>query len=105
MYVCMCVMGSVNVPFVVLVDSAFRLSTSVMKPYPFRVDKTESQKKFNYTLSKCRRVVENAFGHLKVTCLKRKKIFPDSGVLERALTIRFQMSTKLLRHVAYCTIS
>ena len=37
-------MGSVNDPIVILADSAFRLSTSVMKPYPFHVDKTESQK-------------------------------------------------------------
>lgn len=37
----------------------------MMKPYPFNANASEKQKKFNYTLSKCRRVVENAFGHLK----------------------------------------
>lgn len=57
--------GSLNVPVVILADSAFRLSTSVMNPYPFRTDKTDSKKQFNYALSKCRRVVENSFGHLK----------------------------------------
>lgn len=36
-----------------------------MKPYPFRADATEKEKNFNYALSKNRRVVENAFGHLK----------------------------------------
>lgn len=46
-------------------DSAFRLSEHMMKPYPFLVDKTPEQEKFNYELSKCRRVVENAFGHIK----------------------------------------
>lgn len=46
-------------------DSAFRLSECMMKPYPFYANASEKQKKFNYTLSKCRRVVENAFGHLK----------------------------------------
>ncbi|XP_036345400.1 uncharacterized protein LOC118754638 [Rhagoletis pomonella] len=36
-----------------------------MKPYPFSMALTETQKLFNYNLSKCRRVVENAFEHLK----------------------------------------
>lgn len=35
-----------------------------MKPYPGS-DLTEEQKNFNYVLSRSRRVVENAFGHLK----------------------------------------
>lgn len=46
-------------------NSAFRLSNNLMKPYPFNVDGGETQKNFNYVLSKSRRLVENAFGHLK----------------------------------------
>lgn len=46
-------------------DSAFRLSRFLMKPYPFSTAASEEEKLFNYNLSKCRRVVENAFGHLK----------------------------------------
>ena len=57
--------GGIEIPVVILGDSAFRLTEFLMKPYPFHISATESEKKFNYALSKCRRVVENAFGHLK----------------------------------------
>lgn len=55
----------VNVPVVLLGDSAFRFSDLLMKPYPYSTDLTLAEKNFNYYLSKSRRVVENAFGHLK----------------------------------------
>ncbi|XP_036340728.1 uncharacterized protein LOC118750098 [Rhagoletis pomonella] len=44
---------------------AFRFSKILMKPYAFQIMQNESEKSFNYSLSKVRRVVENAFGHLK----------------------------------------
>lgn len=55
----------VDVPVHLIGDSAFRLSDKVMKPFPFNTSQSRAQKAFNYKLSKCRRVVENAFGHLK----------------------------------------
>ena len=55
---------SVNVPVVLLNDSAFKLDEYFMKPYPFYINQLLYKKKFYYTLSKYRRVVENAFGHL-----------------------------------------
>lgn len=55
----------VNVPVFLIGDSAFRLSDLVLKPFPFATTRSDDQKLFNYRLSKCRRVVENAFGHLK----------------------------------------
>ena len=58
-------MFGVDVPVVVLGDSAFRLAENVMKPYAFSTTASTQQKNFNYALSKCRRVVESAFGHLK----------------------------------------
>lgn len=57
--------NGVNVPALLIGDSAFRLSDTLMKPYPFRADATTKEKTYNYALSKARRVVENAFGHLK----------------------------------------
>jgi len=58
-------LNGVSVPVTIIGDSAFRLSTHVLKPYPFYLEQSEVEKNFNYRLSKSRRVVENAFGHLK----------------------------------------
>ncbi|XP_058980672.1 putative nuclease HARBI1 [Musca domestica] len=55
----------VEVPALIIGDSAFKLSDKLMKPYPFQLSQDLEQKCFNYALSKSRRVVENAFGHLK----------------------------------------
>lgn len=57
--------SGVNVPIVLLGDSAFKLDEHLMKPFPFMINQSSQEKEFNYRLSKCRRVVENAFGHLK----------------------------------------
>ena len=51
-------------PFL-LVDSAYPLSTWLMKPFPHNSLLSDSQKTFNYQLSRARIVVENAFGRLK----------------------------------------
>ncbi|XP_017491724.1 PREDICTED: uncharacterized protein LOC108379878 isoform X2 [Rhagoletis zephyria] len=47
---------SVNIPVLILGDSTFRLSPNLMKPFPFSLNNTSAQKKFNYQLSKCRRI-------------------------------------------------
>ncbi|XP_044250708.1 uncharacterized protein [Drosophila takahashii] len=57
--------NGINVPVVILGDSAFKFTKTVMKPYPFCLDASENRRCFNYNLSKVRRVVENAFGQLK----------------------------------------
>lgn len=59
------IISGVEVPLYIIGDSAFKLSPLLMKPYAYRREQTAAEKRFNYILSKSRRVVENAFGHLK----------------------------------------
>ena len=47
--------------YFLVADDAFALKTWLMKPLPLR-NMTDSQRVFNYRLSRARRVVENAFG-------------------------------------------
>ncbi|XP_065423512.1 uncharacterized protein LOC135975653 isoform X1 [Chrysemys picta bellii] len=55
--------GDVEMPIVILGDPAYPLMPWLMKPYTGSLDR--SQELFNYRLSKCRMVVECAFGRLK----------------------------------------
>lgn len=50
-------------PYFFLGDDIFPLKTWLIKPYPGR-NLTEEEKIFNYRLSRCRCVIENAFGIL-----------------------------------------
>uniref|UniRef100_A0A674K306 DDE Tnp4 domain-containing protein n=1 Tax=Terrapene triunguis TaxID=2587831 RepID=A0A674K306_9SAUR len=55
--------GDVEMPIVILGDPAYPLMPWLMKLYTGSLDR--SQELFNYRLSKCRMVVECAFGRLK----------------------------------------
>uniref|UniRef100_A0A8C3T2E5 DDE Tnp4 domain-containing protein n=1 Tax=Chelydra serpentina TaxID=8475 RepID=A0A8C3T2E5_CHESE len=55
--------GDVEMPIVILGDPAYPLMPWLMKPYTGALD--ISKELFNYRLSKCRMVVECAFGRLK----------------------------------------
>ncbi|XP_053904275.1 uncharacterized protein LOC128848329 [Malaclemys terrapin pileata] len=59
--------GDVELPIVILGDPAYPLMPWLMKPYTGSLD--SSQDLFNYRLSKCRMVVECAFGCLKARWL------------------------------------
>ncbi|CAM4403783.1 unnamed protein product [Caretta caretta] len=55
--------GDVEMPVVILGDPAYPLLPWLMKPYTGSLDSSKEQ--FSYRLSKCRMVVECAFGRLK----------------------------------------
>ncbi|KAG6929899.1 hypothetical protein G0U57_004774, partial [Chelydra serpentina] len=55
--------GDVEMPIVILRDPAYPLMPWLMKPYTGALD--SEKELFNYCLSKCRMVVECAFGRLK----------------------------------------
>ena len=58
----------VEIPLVILGDPAYPLLTWIMKPFSDNGRLAESQKTFNYRLSRCRMVVENSFCRLKGRC-------------------------------------
>lgn len=76
---------NVEVPSVVVCDSAFALSQFLMKPYPDR-HITREQRVFNYCISRARRKVDNAFG------------IPASpfGVYQTAMKMSLQQKAKVI---------
>ncbi|XP_037939044.1 protein ANTAGONIST OF LIKE HETEROCHROMATIN PROTEIN 1-like [Teleopsis dalmanni] len=67
----------VNVPIMLIGDSAFQLSSILMKPYPYRINQPEHERNFNKKLSSSRRVVKNAFGRLKARFRRLGKGFEN----------------------------
>jgi hypothetical protein len=53
--------STIPIPYVIVADDAFPLKTNLMKPYSSR-NLTHEKQVFNYRLSRCRRISENAFG-------------------------------------------
>ena len=52
------------VDYVMIGDEAFPLQPNLLRPYPGRDLNTMTKKRYNYRLSRARRVVENTFGIL-----------------------------------------
>ncbi|CAM5075757.1 unnamed protein product [Eretmochelys imbricata] len=81
--------GDVEMPIVILGDPAYPLMPWLMKPYAGSLD--SSQELFNYRLSKCRMVVECAFGCLKVRW--------------RSLLSRYDFSKTNIPNISACCVS
>lgn len=62
--------STIKLPYVIVGDEAFPLKSYLMRPYPAK-QLTDSNRVFNYRLSRARRVVENGFGIL----VQRFRIF------------------------------
>lgn len=76
-------------PYTLVADDAFALSTHTMKPYTTDISKGSPKRIFNYRLSRARRIVENAFGILaSVFRIFRKplEIKVESTVVDIVLT-------------------
>ena len=59
-----CLAGQRNpIPHICVGEDAFPLTSYMMKPYS-QIGLTEEKRIFNYRLSRCRRISENAFGFL-----------------------------------------
>ena len=64
--------NDIPMPYHIIADDPFALSTTVMKPFS-QCNLTREQQIYNYRLSRVRRCVENAFGILanRWTCLQK----------------------------------
>ena len=54
-----------DVPLFLIGDSAYPLTTWLMKPFPHNASLSDDMRHYNYRLSRARIVVENTFGRLK----------------------------------------
>jgi len=74
-----------EIPSLLVADSAFALSSRLMKPYS-EGKCTQAERIFNYRLSRARRIVENAFGHLA----------QRFGIYQRAIQVHPEKAKKMI---------
>ena len=75
--------GVSDIPYFILGDETFALDQNLMKPYPHRTA-IGDEKVFNYSLSRARRIVKNAFGILcaRVRVLLRTMVLHVSNAMQ-----------------------
>lgn len=83
-----------NLPYVFLADSAFALSTCIMKPFPGHHAVGTPERIFNQELSRSRVVVENAFGILS----SKFRIFKTCIPLDEVKAAKITMTCILLHN-------
>ena len=54
--------ANVDVPVYLIGNSAYTLSTFLMKPFDYNITQLQDVKQYNYRVSRARIVTENAFG-------------------------------------------
>ncbi|KAG1686942.1 Protein ANTAGONIST OF LIKE HETEROCHROMATIN PROTEIN 1 [Nymphon striatum] len=74
--------GGVEILPYVIGDAAYPMSHCLMKPYPDDETLSSAKQNFNFNLSKCRSVIEHAFGRLKSRwrCLAKRLDSPSDKV-------------------------
>ncbi|CAK1597954.1 unnamed protein product [Parnassius mnemosyne] len=86
--------SNTNLPYVFLADSAFALSTRIMKPFPGHHALGTPQRIFNQELSRSRVFVENTFGILS----SKFRIFKSSILLDEVKASKVTMTCILLHN-------
>lgn len=90
---------SEHIPYFFVGDEAFALGLHLMKPFPSS-NLSDKQRIFNYRISRCRRIVENAFGILA----SRFRIFMRQQDMEPP-GVQVIVMTAVVLHNFLCTKS
>ncbi|KAJ8928084.1 hypothetical protein NQ314_019382 [Rhamnusium bicolor] len=94
-----------TLPYVIVGDEAFQLSTYMLRPFPRSRGKLTREKRvFNYRLSRARRVIKNVFGILVAKwCIFRKPIYASLETTRKIIQAAVVLHNFLRRKDAHET--